>query len=381
MVNKIIAFLKKETVLSAAWILALISVFLVPPSREYFSYIDFNSLFLLFCLMTVMASFKKLGVFESCSEFLLGKFKTTSGILFILVFLPFFFSMIITNDVALIVFVPLAITTLKMCGLENLVLMTVVLQTLAANLGSMSLPMGNPQNLYLYSISGISIVKFISIMIPYTATSFVLLLLSIVFVKIKNRNAIIGNINTGCNSEQEKTETKNSRTRWTINFICFALCILCVGKLIPSKILFPVIFIIYFFADRKILKDVDYSLLLTFVGFFIFTGNIKNMEGISSVIAGSLKGHEAGFSIGASQIISNVPAALLLSGFTENYKGLLIGTNLGGLGTLIASMASLISFKQIAKSYHEQRGKYFLLFTIMNLVFLAILWAFHLILA
>ena len=188
MLNKIIAFLKKETVLSAAWILALVSAFLVPPSKEYFSYIGFNSLFLLFCLMTVMASFKKLGVFESCSEFLLGKFKTTSAILFILVFLPFFFSMVITNDVALIVFVPLAITTLKMCGLENLVLMTVVLQTLAANLGSMSLPMGNPQNLYLYSISGISIVKFISIMIPYTATSFVLLLLSIVFVKIKNKH-------------------------------------------------------------------------------------------------------------------------------------------------------------------------------------------------
>ena len=147
--KSIIAFIKKETVLSVAWILALVSAFMVPPSKNYMDYIDFNTLFLLFCLMCVMASFKKLGAFEKCSEYLLGKVHSSAGIVALLVFLPFFFSMIITNDVALIVFVPLAIITLKMCAMEKLVLFTVVLQTLAANLGSMSLPMGTTQNLYL----------------------------------------------------------------------------------------------------------------------------------------------------------------------------------------------------------------------------------------
>lgn len=378
MFRNIIAFIKKETVLSAAWILALISAFLVPPSKEYLSYIDFNTLFLLFCLMAVMASFKKLGAFESCSKFLLGKFKSKSGILSVLVFMPFFFSMVITNDVALIVFVPLAIITLKMCGLENLVLFTVVLQTLAANLGSMSLPMGNPQNLYLYSISGINIAGFISTMIPYTAASFILLLMSIFIFQLKNKAT--AELQPEIKPDEDD-KNKSSKGLWIATVVCFILCLLCVGKLFPAWILFPVIFMAYLIADRKILKNVDYSLLFTFIGFFIFTGNIKNMDAAREVIATAITGHEVGFSIAASQVISNVPAALLLSCFTDNFKALLIGTNLGGLGTLIASMASLISFKQIAKNYHDKRGKYFIQFTVMNLVFLALLFGFHLILA
>ncbi|MBS7240839.1 MAG: citrate transporter [Treponema sp.] len=379
MFRNIIAFIKKETVLSAAWVLAVTSAFLVPPSKEYLSYIDFNTLFLLFCLMAVMASFKKLGAFENCSKFLLGKFKSTAGILSVLVFMPFFFSMVITNDVALIVFVPLAIITLKMCGLEKLVLFTVVLQTLAANLGSMSLPMGNPQNLYLYSKSGINLPEFVSVMIPYTTASFIFLLISVVLVNLKTNDGI--KTQTAEFHQAEETNNAGSKKMWIVSTVNFVLCLLCVGKLIPATILFPVILITYLVSDRKILSAVDYSLLLTFVGFFIFTGNIKNMESARAVIANALTGHEVGFSIAASQVISNVPAALLLSCFTDNFKALLIGTNLGGLGTLIASMASLISFKQIARNYHDKRGRYFIQFTVMNLVFLALLFGFHLILA
>lgn len=379
MSNKIIAFVKKETVLSAAWMLAIASAFFVIPSKEYLSYIDFNTLFLLFCLMTVMAGYKKLGAFECCSRFLLGKFKSTGGILAVLVFMPFFFSMVITNDVALIVFVPLAIITLKMCGMENLVLFTVVLQTLAANLGSMSLPMGNPQNLYLYSVSGMSFLDFIRVMIPYTGASFVLLLISVILVKLRSKDGIKSE-DSG-NLLAEKTKTDGSKKLWAVSTASFVLCLLCVGKLIPAWILFPVILAAFLIADRKLLRDVDYSLLLTFIGFFIFTGNIKNMEGARNVIANALTGHEVGFSVGASQVISNVPAALLLSCFTDNFKALLIGTNLGGLGTLIASMASLISFKQIAKNYHDRRGKYFIQFTVMNVVFLALLFGLHVLIA
>lgn len=379
MFRNIIAFIKKETVLSAAWVLAVTSAFLVPPSKDYLSYIDFNTLFLLFCLMAVMASFKKLGAFENCSKFLLGKFKSTAGILLVLVFMPFFFSMVITNDVALIVFVPLAIITLKMCGLEKLVLFTVVLQTLAANLGSMSLPMGNPQNLYLYSKSGINLPEFVSVMIPYTTASFILLLICVLLVNLNTNDGI--KTQTAEFHQAEETNNVGSKKMWIVSTVSFVLCLLCVGKLIPATILFPVILITYLVSDRKILSAVDYSLLLTFVGFFIFTGNIKNMESARAVIANALTGHEVGFSIAASQVISNVPAALLLSCFTDNFKALLIGTNLGGLGTLIASMASLISFKQIARDYHDKRGRYFIQFTVMNLVFLALLFGFHLILA
>lgn len=377
MFSKIISFIKKETVLSVAWTLAFLSTIFVHPSKEYFSYIDFNTLILLFCLMTVMAAFMKLGAFESCSKQLLKKFNSLGGILFILVFMPFFFSMIITNDVALIVFVPLAIITLKMCSLENLILWTVVLQTLAANLGSMALPMGNPQNLYLYSISGISIKEFIYIMIPYTIASFLGLLLCVVLIQYKFKCKIEFNNLDKRNTNKEKTTYSSTKKMWCINVLAFILCLLCVGKLISTIILFPIILILYFITDRKILKQIDYSLLLTFIGFFIFTGNIKNMETAKSLIESMIVGHETVFSILISQVISNVPAALLLSCFTKNYAALLIGTNLGGLGTLIASMASLISFKQIAKNYHKKRARYFLLFTIMNLIFLALLLIFR----
>lgn len=374
--KNIITFIKKETVLSVAWILAMASAFLVPPSKDYLGYIDFNTLFLLFCLMTVMASFKKLGAFEKCSEYLLGKVHSSAGIITLLVFLPFFFSMVITNDVALIVFVPLAIITLKMCALEKLVLFTVVLQTLAANLGSMSLPMGNPQNLYLYGKSGFTFAKFIMTMVPYTAASFVLLAICVAIIGIKEKTAV----KIQRESKDSGTEV-SSKKMWIINTVAFILCLLSVGKLIPPIVLFPVIFLAYIFADRKILKDVDYSLLLTFIGFFIFTGNLRNMEGAKSLISNALTGHEVGFSVFASQAISNVPAALLLSTFTENYRALLIGTNLGGLGTLIASMASLISFKQIARNYHDKRGIYFIQFTLLNIIFLALLFAFHILIA
>lgn len=381
MKNHIIRFIKKETVLSAALFLAAASSFFVKPSIQYLEYIDFNTLFLLFSLMCVMADYKSLGAFEKCSRFLLSKTSGTTGIILVLVLLPFFFSMLITNDVALITFVPLALAALKMSGLEHIILPTVVLQTLAANLGSMFLPTGNPQNLYLYAWSSIPLSSFIKTMLPYTGASFVLLTACSMVMAKRNRMQTLPLQETSSaqttpqKPEQnlEQNQVKVSKRRTARATICFILCILSVGKLLPQSLLCILVGLTYLFTSRKILKGIDYSLLMTFVGFFIFVGNIKNLESARTAIASLVTGNELLMAVYASQVISNVPAALLLSGFTENVRALLVGTNIGGLGTLIASMASLISFKQIARNYHDRRGPYFILFTIMNLAFLAIL--------
>lgn len=379
MKNLIIRFIKKETVLSAALFLAAASSFFVKPSIQYLEYIDFNTLFLLFSLMCVMADYKSLGAFEKSSRFLLSKTSGTTGIILVLVLLPFFFSMLITNDVALITFVPLALAALKMSGLERIILPTVVLQTLAANLGSMFLPTGNPQNLYLYAWSSIPLSSFIKTMLPYTGASFVLLTACSMVMAKRNRMQTLPDDTSAQTAPQkpeqnlQQNQVRVSKRRTARATICFILCILSVGKLLPQSLLCILVGLTYLFTSRKILKGIDYSLLMTFVGFFIFVGNIKNLESARTAIASLVTGNELLMAVCASQVISNVPAALLLSGFTENVRALLVGTNIGGLGTLIASMASLISFKQIARNYHDRRGPYFILFTIMNLAFLAIL--------
>lgn len=359
--KNIIQFIKKETVFSISIILALISMIFVTPDKEYADYIDFKTLALLFCLMAVMAGYKKIGLFKNVGANLLGKTKKTRSLVFVLVILPFVFSMLITNDVALITFVPFALTVLAMCNKENLIIPVVVLQTIAANLGSMLTPVGNPQNLYLYSKSGIGLGEFLILMLPYTIAAFVLLMLSIVILK----------------SESIETPNIDSDKIPYIPAIIyglgFLLSLLVVSKTLDIRILFVITIIYLIIFDRKIMKDIDYALLGTFIGFFVFIGNIGRIDAFKDFLEGIIEGNETIVSVVASQITSNVPAALLLSGFTNNFKALIVGTNLGGLGTLIASMASLISFKQLGHEYPEKRGKYLLLFTITNILFLAVL--------
>lgn len=377
MKNKLIEFIRSEIVLCVALLLAVVSSIFTLPGKEILTYIDFNTLFLLFSLMCVMAGFKEMGIFEICSRFLLDKTKSTGGILSVLIFLPFFFSMIITNDVALITFVPLALITLKLSGLEKLAVVTIVLQTLAANLGSMLLPMGNPQNLYLYNLAGISLGQFILVMLPYTCASFLLLALCVLVIHVKNRDAAQSGVSNQIINEDTKSGKKSTLSVIT-TILCFVLSMLSVFKVLQPAVLFMIVFVLYLIFNRKILLKVDYSLLATFVGFFVFVGNIKSVPQVSAFLHGILLDHEVPVAVAASQVISNVPAALLLSGFTQKYELLIAGTNLGGLGTLIASMASLISYKQISAAYPERRGKYFAVFTVFNIVFLAVLmvlWA------
>lgn len=362
--NHLLEFIKKETILTIALLLAAVSMFIVPPSAAYTDYIDWNTILLLFNLMAVVAGFQKLGVFSLIGSALLKKIHTSRQLTLILVFLPFFFSMLITNDVALITFVPFALIILKLADKESILLPIVVLQTLAANLGSMLMPMGNPQNLYLYTLSGLTLADFIKLMLPLFLLAAVILFLAIFFIKntpVEIVMAPAGKVKI----------TGFSLLSYSILLI---LCILCVLKYFSPLWLTGIICLYLVIWDRGIFPKIDYSLLATFIGFFIFIGNISQIESFRAALQGIIASHEIPVAILSSQIISNVPTALLLSGFTNQYADLIIGVNLGGLGTLIASMASLISYKQIAREYSDKRSKYLGLFTFANLIMLGILY-------
>ena len=372
--KKLKELFQKETVLCIAVVLAVISSFAVLPDREYIDYIDFRTLAILFCLMCVMAGLQKLGLFQLIAEKLLGKVKKASQLEEILVLLCFFFSMLITNDVALITFVPFTFTVLKLLGQEQqrkMAIPIVVLQTIAANLGSMLTPIGNPQNLYLYAKSGLSVGAFLQLMLPYTLVSLVLLLICCIIMGRKEKNTVLE-----ITFSEQATLTGGTKSL-IIYLVLFVLCLLTVAHVLPVGLVLAIVLVVQLIMDREVLKRVDYALLLTFVGFFVFIGNMGRLPAFSSFLQSVVAGNEVITSVISSQVISNVPAALLLSGFTKEYSALIIGTNLGGLGTLIASMASLISYKYIGKESEQgiigTKGKYLLVFTVANIAFLAVL--------
>jgi len=370
MMNKMLTFFKKETVLCVSLVLAVASIFIVPPDRNYWAYIDFRTLSILFCLMSVMAGFQKIGVFNQIARKLLSYVKSGRSLVLMLVLLCFFSSMLITNDVALITFVPLTFIVLRMLGEEQkdrLLLPVVVMQTIAANLGSMLTPVGNPQNLYLYGKAGLSIGAFLMLMLPYTVLSLVLL---VGWSLIQGRACPQALDPEEASAQEEPQHGKERAYPLVIYFAMFLLCLLAVGHILPWQAVLVTVIILVLVTDRQVLAKVDYSLLLTFVGFFIFIGNVGRIPAFRAFLQNIITGREIFTAIIASQVISNVPAALLLSGFTEDFAGLIIGTNLGGLGTLIASMASLISYKYIAKEAGNRKGKYIALFTAGNICFL-----------
>ncbi len=373
MKKRITEFLKRETVLCAALILAVISMFMIPPDKEYLGYIDFRTLAILFCLMSIMAGLQKIGVFRWVAGKLLACVRGKRSLVLILVLLCFFSGMLITNDVALITFVPFTFTVLGMLGEEEkkrLLLPVVVMQTIAANLGSMLTPIGNPQNLYLYGKAGISIGEFLSLTLPYTVLAFVLLTgWSLIQGGICSKDQGLSAVSI----QEEFPSGGKAKYLPAVYLVLFLICLLTVGRVLPWQAVLLFVFVSVFLTDRQALARVDYSLLLTFVGFFVFIGNVGRVPAFREFLQRVIVGREVYISVIASQIISNVPAALLLSGFTEDFSGLIIGTNLGGLGTLIASMASLISYKYVAREEGERKGKYIVLFTVSNICFLAAL--------
>lgn len=378
--KKVIGFMKREAVLCAALLLAVVSACVILPDQEYAEYIDLRTLAILFGLMSVMAGLQKIGVFRRIACGLLKRVGSPVSLVMVLMLLCFFSAMLITNDVALITFVPFTFTLLEMLGEEQrrrLALPMVAMQTIAANLGSMLTPVGNPQNLYLYGASAMSIGSFVLLMLPYAAASLLLLLIW---------GLILGkSCKGGWNNGMEKIEgqettdfrSKSVLVPLIIYLVLFLLCLLAVARMVPWQAVPVMVLLAVLPMDRKILAKVDYSLLLTFVGFFIFVGNVGRIPAFRFFLQEAVAGREVYAAIAASQVISNVPAALLLSGFTNAYEQLLIGVNLGGLGTLIASMASLISYKYVAKEESSRKGAYILIFTVSNLCFLAALVIFH----
>ena len=366
--KQIISFLKKDIVMCISLVLAMISMFIVPPSKEYAHYIDFRTLSLLLCLMLVMAGFRSLGVFHQLGQVLLRLCHNTRQIALVLIGLCFFTSMLITNDVALITFIPFTIEILMLSNEHKLAIPIIVMQTIAANLGSMLTPLGNPQNLYLYSLSGVSLGTFIVTMLPYCILSLVGILLTSLLIAKHAVNTVNESYNTW--------KISGYRPKMILYTLLFFLCLLCVVRILPYQILLAIVLILIAILDKKNLAQADYALLFTFTFLFIFIGNLSNIDVINAKLAQVIQGHELLSGILASQVISNVPAAILLSGFTDNYHDLLISVNLGGLGTLIASMASLISFKQFCAAYGDSKLKYLFWFTLTNIAFLIVLYTY-----
>lgn len=360
---KLLKFIRSEIVLFISAVLAVVSVFIIPPDREYAGYINYKTICILFALMAVMEGFKKTGVFSTVSGILLERAKGIRTVVLILVYLCFFLSMFITNDVSLITFVPLSIAVLSMAGesvKKRLLVPVIVIQTVAANLGSMIFPMGNPQNLYLYGISGMKLWKFILLLLPYTGIAFAVITLWSVFI-CKNVSSEI---------KIPQTERNLSLRQINIYSGLFVICVLSVAGIVHYIAAMVFVVAVILICDRKIFRTIDYSLLLTFIFLFVFIGNMGRVDAVDNFLKGITNGNEFIVSVLASQIISNVPCAILLSGFTDNYQALIAGTNIGGLGTLIASMASLISFKNAAKECPEMKGRYFVYFTVSNILLL-----------
>ena len=354
--NSILEFIKKEIVLVIALTLAIITSFISPPKL---SYIDFKVLVLLFNLMIVVAAFNELKILDSIAIKLLKKCNSYTSISIALVFITFVSSMIVTNDVALITFVPLSIVIAKKANIN--VLKIVIFQTLAANLGSSFTPMGNPQNLFIYSFYNLSPVDFFNITLPIIVLSIVFLL-----VIIFKDNKLALNL--------KLDEIKIDNKRDTVLFsILFLIILLSVFHLIDYRITLIITISMVFILNKNLFTKVDYSLLITFIGFFIFVGNISTMDSVRNFMEGILSSGESTFisSVAASQIISNVPATMLLSGFTDYFKELLLGVNIGGMGTLIASLASVISYK-IYTSEFSNSDKYLKTFTLYNVIGLII---------
>ena len=360
--SRLLRFVKKEPVLSISAVLAVASMAVIPPSAAYLAYIDVRVLCLLFCLMGVVAAFQECGLFNVLAQKLLAGQKPFRVVCILLVMLPFFTSMMVTNDVALITFVPFAILVLELAGRREELIRVVVLQTVAANLGSMATPVGNPQNLYLYAHYHLGGGEFFGLLLPLVAISFLLLLGAAAWggkesirVSFPEKAVMIG------------------RKRLLAFGVLFVLCLLSVFHVVHYLLLTVVVVVVLGAISPKLLRQVDYGLLVTFVFFFIFSGNLGQMPAVYDMLSTMLEKNTLLCSAAVSQIISNVPAAVLLSGLTEDWQGLLAGVDVGGLGTPVASLASLISMKFYMRTENRNMGRYMLWFTVANAAGLMIL--------
>ena len=358
----IISFIKNNTVMTVAFFAAAITCFFVPPDAEYLEYFDFKTLTCLFCVLATVCALKNVSFFYILACKIVKCFKNLRLCVLALVYITFIGSMLIANDMALLTFLPLGYFVLSYSGKEKYMAFTFIMQNIAANLGGMLTPFGNPQNLYLYTKFEIPTIEFMGIMAPPFVIAIALITVCCLFLKAEPLN--IGG--------EEKSLDKK---RTGIYLVLFALSIAIVFRGIPYIAGLVVIPAVLMFIDRKALKDVDYPLLLTFVFFFIFAGNMARIDGVREFFSMLLDKNTLVFSALSCQAISNVPSAILLSQFTDNYADLLVGVNIGGVGTLIASLASLITFREYTKHNPGETKSYIAKFSAFNFGFLFILTA------
>ncbi len=356
-------FVKKNAVTFVALFAAIVTSFIVPPDAGYASYFDYKTLTCLFCVLGVVCALKNINFFYMLARKIVRKFKNARLAVLALVYITFIGSMLIANDMALLTFLPLGYFVLSSTGKQKYMSFAFIMQNIAANLGGMLTPFGNPQNLYLYSKFNIPNIEFMQIMsLPFAFSIVLITVCCIVFVK-----------NEPLQLDDEKVVLPKART--IIYLILFAFSILIVFRGIPYRAGLIVIPAALFFLDKKALKSVDYMLLLTFVFFFIFSGNMARIDAVRSLFSWLLDKNTLLVSVLSCQFISNVPSAILLSQFTQNYSELLIGVNIGGVGTLIASLASLITFREYNEHNPGKSFSYVLQFFAFNFGFLLLLTA------
>lgn len=359
---QILQFFKKNIVLTISLCAALITSLIVTPDKAYLGYYDLKTLTCLFCVLAVICAFRDINFFYILAQKLVRYFRNTRLAILALVYITFIGSMLITNDTALLTFLPLSYFVLHATKNDKYLAFTFIMQNCAANLGGMLTPFGNPQNLYLYTKFNIPNDAFLSIMLPPFVISMVLITVCCLFVKAEP---------LAVPDQVSHMDTK----RAVLYGVLFALAVAIVLRAMPYWIGLVVIPVTLFFSDREALKKVDYPLLLTFVAFFTFAGNMARMESVQQLFSALLQKNTLLFSALSCQVISNVPAAILLSQFTNDYAPLLQGVNIGGAGTLIASLASLITFQEYTRHEPHRRGRFIALFSVFNFAFLFILLA------
>ena len=360
-------FVRKNVVMVVAMVAAAITCLIVPPDKAYLDYFDLKTLTCLFCVLAVVCALKNINFFYTLARKIVMVFKNARMSILVLVYITFLGSMLIANDMALLTFLPLGLFVLSTTGKGKYMAFTFIMQNIAANLGGMLTPFGNPQNLYLYTKFAIPNLEFMLIMAPPFILAVVMITICcLIFVKPE---------------PLELSDEKIALPLWrtVIYLLLFVLAIAIVFRGIPYWIGLIVIPAVLIFIDREALKMVDYPLLLTFVFFFIFSGNMARIDAVRDLFSMLLEKSTLLFSVLSCQIISNVPSAILLSQFTTNYKELLLGVNIGGVGTLISSLASLITFREYTKNNKGKTRYYVLLFSAFNFAFLIILALFELV--
>ena len=362
--NRLKILLKSNTVTLIALAAAVITSIIVPPDAEYVSYFDFKTLTCLFTVLAVVCALRNVRFFYTVAEKIVKYFRNARAAVLALVYITFIGSMLIANDMALLTFLPLGYFVLISTEKEKYMCVTFILQNIAANLGGMLTPFGNPQNLYLYTKFNIPDGEFMLTMLPCFVLAIIMITASvIIFVKPEPL-------------EFSGVERRLPKVRVAIYLLLFAFSILCVFRLIPYQAALIVVPIAILIMDRRALAHVDYGLLLTFVFFFIFAGNMARIDAVRELFSQLLEANTLVISALSCQFISNVPSAILLSQFTENYRELLIGVNIGGCGTLISSLASLITFREYAEHNKGKSGRYILVFSAFNFTFLAVMLGF-----